>query len=495
MDTSDPTGQITIAENAWTKFLNTITFGLFFNETVDVDITADDAMSGVQSIEYVKADSALTQEELAGAEWTEGDSFSVEPDDTFVVYARITDNIGRTILISSDGIVTDGSKPVITATYAYENEWTGESGAVIEVEISDSLSGIESITYTVDGKEYTTDQTTLRITDLPDGDYDVVVTVTDKAQNQASETIHVKKDTASPGLSVTGNPDQWTNENVELAIACDESLSGQTLYVSKDGGEEVALEQGTEYYTVSENGEYTFRLVSGSGLETTQTVTVDKIDKAAPTLEISYEKDGEWNTDGETGIAVNAADGESGIQSVEYVVGGQSHTSNSAEFVIDNLPDGEYEVLITAVDAAGNRSDEHKIVVKREGATPGISVYADPAGQTEGPVTLTVQLLDQYVSGVTLYVSKNGGAEERLPDGTFIYQVTENGTYTFRLVTGAGQEATVSYTVDQIQPAGGSSSTPTGDKGIVPAALILLAGSGGMMAACTVASKRRKKRS
>ena len=177
------------------------------------------------------------------------------------------------------------------------------------------------------------------------------------------------------------------------------------------------------------------------------------------------------------------------------MVGGQSHTSNSAEFVIDNLPDGEYEVLITAVDAAGNRSDEHKIVVKREGATPGISVYADPAGQTEGPVTLTVQLLDQYVSGVTLYVSKNGGAEERLPDGTFIYQVTENGTYTFRLVTGAGQEATVSYTVDQIQPAGGSSSTPTGDKGIVPAALILLAGSGGMMAACTVASKRRKKRS
>ena len=195
VDTSDPTGQITIGENGWTKFLNTITFGLFFNETVDVDITAADSLSGVRSIEYVKAGAPLTEAELAEAEWTEGDSFSVEPDDTFVVYARITDNIGRTILLSSDGIVADAGKPTIRAAYAYEGEWTAESGAAIEVEVSDSLSGIDSVTYTVDGKEYTTQQTAFRIADLPDGDYDVVITVTDKAGNTATETVHVKKGT------------------------------------------------------------------------------------------------------------------------------------------------------------------------------------------------------------------------------------------------------------------------------------------------------------
>ncbi len=195
VDTSDPTGQIVIDENLWTAFLHTITFGLFFNQTVDVEITAADSMSGVQSIEYVKAEAALTQEELAEAEWSEGDSFSVEPDDTFVVYARITDNIGRTILLSSDGIVADASQPVVTVTYAREGEWTTDSGAAIEVEVGDSLSGIESITYTVDGKAYSTEQTTFRIADLPDGDYEVVVTVTDKAGNTTSETVHVKKGT------------------------------------------------------------------------------------------------------------------------------------------------------------------------------------------------------------------------------------------------------------------------------------------------------------
>mgnify|MGYP002541239432 CR=1 FL=1 len=493
VDTSDPTGQITVGENTWAKFLNTITFGLFFKETVDVDIKASDRLSGVQSIEYVKAGTPLTEAELAEADWIVGDSFSVEPDDTFVVYARITDNTERAILISSDGVITDASKPDLHMTYAGEGEWTAESGASIEVEVSDSLSGVDSITYTVDGKEYTTRQTSFRIADLPDGDYDVVVTVTDKAGNTATETIHVKKDTVVPGLSVTADLDQWTNEDVELSIACGEVLSGQTLYVSQDGSEEVMLEQGIEHYTVSENGTYVFRLVSGSGLESSYTVTVDKIDKELPTLEISYDKAGEWDTDGETGVVIKAADSQSGIRSVEYVVNGQSYTSDVAEFVMEDLPDGEYEILVTAVDAAGNRSDEHKIAVKREGAVPGITVDADPSGQTEGPVTLTVHLLDQYVSGVALYVSKDGGKEERLPENTFTYLATENGTYTFRLVTGAGQETAVSYTVNQIQPDDGLPSIATGNNGVAPIALVLFVGSGGMMVVCA-AAKRRKKR-
>lgn len=493
VDTSDPTGQITIGENSWTKFFHTITFGLFFNKTVDVDITADDSMSGVRSIEYVKADAALTEEALAEAQWTKGDSFSVEPDEVFVVYARITDNTGRVLLLNSNGVVADVSRPEIRLTYASEGEWTAESGAAIEVEVSDSLSGIGSITYQVDDKEYTTEQTTFRITDLPDGDYDVVVTVTDRAGNTAVGSVHVQKDTDVPGLSVTAAVDEWTNADVVLSITCGETLSGQSLYVSRDGGEEILLKQGTEHYTVSENGTYVFRLVSGSGLVSSRTVTVDTIDKEKPTLEIFYDKAGEWDTDSETGVGIHATDGQSGIRFVEYVVNGQSYTSDAAEFVIADLPDGEYEILVTAVDAAGNRSDEYRIAVKREGAVPGITVDADPAGQTEGPVTLTVHLLDQYASGVTLYVSKEGGEEERLPENTFTYLAEENGTYTFRLVTGAGQETTVAYTVNQIRPAD-PPSVDTGDRGLVPVAVALFVGSGGVLGVCA-AAKRRKKRS
>lgn len=229
VDTSDPTGQITIGENFFTKLLHTITFGLFFNETVEVDITAADSMSGVQSIEYVKAETALTEAELAETAWVEGDSFSVEPDDTFVVYARITDNIGRTILLSSDGIVADAGKPVVAVTYAHEGEWTTDSGAAVEVEVSDSLSGIESITYTVDGKSYTTEQTAFRIADLPDGDYEVAVTVTDKAGNTVTETVHVKKGTPP---DIGGEPDpapETGDRGIPMSVLALLVSSGSTL--------------------------------------------------------------------------------------------------------------------------------------------------------------------------------------------------------------------------------------------------------------------------
>ena len=495
VDTTAPTGQITIEENGWKEFLNTITFGLFFKETVDVDITGEDATSGVGSIAYVKSDAARTEAELAEAEWTEGDAFSVEPDDKFVVYARIADEAGHTTLLSSDGIITDASGPVIEATYDMAGEWTTDSGAAIQVAVSDTLAGIQSITYTVDGQQYTAGEERFTITDLPDGDYDVVVTATDLSGNQTSETVHVKKDAVAPSLTVTGNATAWTNEDVELQIARNEAnASGQTLYVSKDGGAETELPAGTESYTVSENGEYTFRLVTGAGLEATSSVTVHTIDKDAPTLEVTYDKDGEWNTDEKVSVSVQAADEASGIRTVEYEINGQPYTSDEAEFVITDLPDGEYDVIVTAIDEAGNRSEEQTIQVKREGAKPGMSISATPAGPTTGAVTLTVDLLEQYASGVTLYVSKDGGKEEMLPAGALAYRATENGVYTFRLVTGAGQEATISCTVNQIQP---PSDTPakTGDSGVALPALALLAFAGGAMVVCGFGAKRSKKRS
>ncbi len=117
-DITAPTGEISLKENKWTEFLNSITFGLFFKETQEISITAADTESGVKEIAYYLATEELSKDDvkaLESSKWTAyADAFKVEPDNKYVVYARITDNAGNVVYINSDGIVLDSIKPVIS---------------------------------------------------------------------------------------------------------------------------------------------------------------------------------------------------------------------------------------------------------------------------------------------------------------------------------------------------------------------------------------------
>lgn len=103
IDSVHPTGEIKIKDNSFNSFLNAITFGHFFKETVSVSITGADAGSGVKTIEYQKA--AGTDSYNADGTWIKGSSFAVEPSEKFIVYARITDEAGNQTIINSDGVV------------------------------------------------------------------------------------------------------------------------------------------------------------------------------------------------------------------------------------------------------------------------------------------------------------------------------------------------------------------------------------------------------
>ena len=102
-DSTAPGGKIKAGENSFTKFLNTITFGYFFKNTVDVEISGTDATSGIAKIEYQKVAKGETYN--ADGTWTAGTSFSMTANDKSVIYARITDVAGNTVIINSEGIV------------------------------------------------------------------------------------------------------------------------------------------------------------------------------------------------------------------------------------------------------------------------------------------------------------------------------------------------------------------------------------------------------
>ncbi len=114
-DIAVPTGEIKIAENGWKSFFNTITFGLFFKDTQMVTVTAADNSGEAVKIEYLLSDKALTESELAGMTFTAYSApFSINPDNEYVIYAKLTDTSGNVAYINTNGIVLDATVPVIS---------------------------------------------------------------------------------------------------------------------------------------------------------------------------------------------------------------------------------------------------------------------------------------------------------------------------------------------------------------------------------------------
>lgn len=169
IDKTAPAGTITVKENAFKQFINTITFGLFFKENVDVNISADTDLSGIASIKYHKSATALTGEELQeldSKDWIEAESFSIAPNEKCVIYARITDNAGNVSVINTDGIVvyTDSVIPEKSAYFDIDENRVGYTDITVEIELNDNtLAAIKlgeavlekGVDYTVDGNVVT----------------------------------------------------------------------------------------------------------------------------------------------------------------------------------------------------------------------------------------------------------------------------------------------------------------------------------------------------
>lgn len=130
-DTIKPTGEIKLSDNTWNTLLNKITFGRFFSATQKVTIAGtDDSYSSdgfnlsedAVKISYLIASGdeakVYTTDELE-KRFTAGEfknykaSFNVNPDNKYVVFARIEDHAGNATYISSDGVVIDSTTPVI----------------------------------------------------------------------------------------------------------------------------------------------------------------------------------------------------------------------------------------------------------------------------------------------------------------------------------------------------------------------------------------------
>ena len=180
-DSEKPTGEIKISENSWKAFLNNITFGLFFKDTQTVTITAADNSGETVTVEYLLSDKELTKAELDGMTFTAYTApFGIDPDNEYIIYVRLTDNAGNTDYICSDGIVLDGTSPVITGIEDGKIYCEAQTVTVDEKYVD---------TVTVNGAAVALDENGSFVLSPADGGQRIVVT--DKAGNTAEMTVTI----------------------------------------------------------------------------------------------------------------------------------------------------------------------------------------------------------------------------------------------------------------------------------------------------------------
>ena len=179
-DIEKPTGEIVIGTNKWQKFLNKITFGLFFKDTQEVTINATDN-SGTVFVSYLVTDQDLSEEELKSLVFSGYEEpFRIDRNGEYIVYAMLVDTNLNITYLRSDRVTVDNVQPVIGGIENGKTYCEAQTVTIDEKYLD---------TVTVNGTEGTLDENGSFILSAADGEQKIVAT--DKAGNTAEMTVTV----------------------------------------------------------------------------------------------------------------------------------------------------------------------------------------------------------------------------------------------------------------------------------------------------------------
>lgn len=198
LDQTAPAAKISIAENKWEKFMNTITFGLFYNKSQTVEITANDAGSGVADISYYISDKPLTEIQLKASSlaWKKYTAkLKLEAKGEYIVYAKVTDKAGNKVYVNSQGVVLLKEAPAVAGI---------QNGGVYYGTVKAKVDKKYVVSVTSNGKNIAVSQDGTFTLSPTNGVQEIVVT--DKAGNQTKMkiTIYTSKKIKVKSIKITG---------------------------------------------------------------------------------------------------------------------------------------------------------------------------------------------------------------------------------------------------------------------------------------------------
>ena len=259
IDKTKPIGKITIGElGVWEKLLNKLTFGLYSKNSLKVTASYEDikydnenSMPDLKSVEWIKdIFDGKTEKQLKTAEeldninnWNNYNGpFTVEKNERFIIYFKITDLAGNVTYISSNGVIVDKKaplaeliKPEITVKINNQtvnniyNTDVDMDIKVVDPIINNTYSGLKKVTYEVirdndkqnptqsgtlynfnkknptqkDLKQVLNKKVTVKKSLNNSNNIKLLVYAEDNSGNSHTEITKLKIDTSRPKISVT----------------------------------------------------------------------------------------------------------------------------------------------------------------------------------------------------------------------------------------------------------------------------------------------------
>lgn len=374
---------------------------------------------------------------------------------------RTIQNGEKLIFSVAIGIGTLNTPPTIKVTSQLKNSYY--QGEVVDVQgyVNDIDNGdIVTVKYAIDGGEEMVIANNLRPNgsekyfhtsfsipnNISNGQHFFQVWAADSCGNMSVPVtvyFNVNKDVTAPTGTHSINPTNWTNGDVTITLNTTDDMSGVKRIKKPDGSYIYSV---STIYVVPANGSYTFVLEDNVGNTRNYTVTINNIDKTAPTGSLSHSPTNWVNTD--VKIHWSVADANSGFKQIKLPDGTIKTTATGDYTVSQN---GTYTFVV--YDVAGNTLTLQETVTNIDKTPPTGSLSHNP----------TDWVIDYVKIHWTASDSQSGFNRVVLPDGTSTtntsgdFTVTDNGTYTFTLYDNVGNSKILTENInniDKIMPEG-----------------------------------------
>jgi plastocyanin len=336
--------------------------------TATVALTAEDAESGVASVEYSVN---------GGAYQAYTEPFVLDQPGMYMVETRATDNAGNVStpemlhieVVSADG--EDTTAPSVNAEVTGELDSSGAyiASATVTIAAQDAGSGVASIEYALDGGEYAP-YTDPVVVDTA-GEHTVTYRATDVAGNVSAEgsatftVVAQAEDVTAPTVTaeITGSQDfdgYYLGSATVTLLAEDAGSGVASVEYALDGG---AFKPYTAPITVDTVGEHTvtFRATDNAG-NVSEVGSADLVvveagpapDRTPPiaSAEVRGEQDDEGAYIGTATVSISARDSGSGVALIEYAFSDEAFREFTAQIVVTEP--GAHALRYRATDNAGN---------------------------------------------------------------------------------------------------------------------------------------------
>ena len=401
-DTIAPDVTLTAKTVSWKQFFNKLTFGLFFKETVDVTVVANDGGSGIDTAEYLVTEKPFTTEQAVKDDtsvWTAltlkngSATIAVTEQGKKYVYVRVSDAAGNIMVVSADGgmvVYTDATAD--THSIDFTKTETQDVTAKVNLNgntVKDIYNGtvlIDSTQYTVsaDGTialkaayldTLTAGEYTLHIIYNPCGEQYAEYPADGENINEEPQITSLKltvtKQTGT--ATITGTPDKTYDGTPVSApqYTCNNTEGIVTVEYKAQGADD------SEYKTTAPKtaGKYTVRVtVAADGNYKAASATADFTISAK---KITVAIDGKTSIYGDDIVTLTATD--------NGIVNGDSNVYSLSTIASKTAGVGTYDITGTALD------DNYSITF-----TGGENAYEI----TKRNLTVTVVVNDKQYDGL-----------------------------------------------------------------------------------------------